>query len=139
MAKTILKKTESKVAVKLHGTGLGETVSLATDCLASTEALTAGGTPTVNILSIHWAGASDSVITITRNSIVIATLSGGAPGELIFADTDFTDSVENTSNIVVTSTGIAQVWLLLRKVSGYSSKIETAQFGSYDNTTVVGS
>lgn len=140
MAKTILKKTESKVAVKLHGAAMGETVSLNVDCLASTEALTVGGTPTVNIVSMHWAGAADAVITITRNSVVIATLNGSAPGELIFADTDFTESVENTSNIVVSSTGgPAQLWLLLRKVSGYSSKIETAQFSIYDNTTAVGS
>lgn len=139
MAKTILKKTESKVAVKLHGDNIGETINLATDCLASTEALTVDGTPTVNILTIHWTGAPDSVVTITRNSVVVATLPCAAAGELIFADTDFTDSIENTSNIVVTSTGVAQVWLVLRKISGYSSKIETAQFSIYDNTNAVGS
>lgn len=139
MPKTILKKTESKVAIKIYGTDIGETINLATDCLASTEALTVGGTPTVNILTMHWTGAPDSVITITRNSVVIATLPGGAAGELIFADTDFTDSIENTSNIVVTSTGTAQIWLVLRKISGYSSKVETAQFSIYDNTNAVGS
>lgn len=139
MAKTILKKTESKVAVKLHGNNLNETISLATDCLASTEALTAGGTPAVNILTMHWTGAPESVITVTRNSVVIATLPCAAAGELIFADTDFTDTVENTSNIIVTSTGIAQLWLVLRKAGGYSSKVETAEFGIYDNTNAVGS
>lgn len=139
MAKTILKKTESKVAVKLHGNSINETVSLATDCLASTEALTAGGTPAVNILAMHWTGDPASVVTITRNSVVVATLPCAAAGELIFADTDFTDTVENTSNIVVTSTGLAQVWLVLRKAGGYSSKVETAQFSIYDNTNAVGS
>lgn len=139
MAKTILKKTESKVAVKLHGSALNETITLATDCLASTEALTVGGTPTANILTMHWTGAPESVITVTRNSVVVATLPCAAAGELIFADTEFTDSVENTSDIVVTSTGVAQLWLVLRKVSGYSSKIETAQFSVYDNTNAVGS
>lgn len=139
MAKTILKKTESKVAVKLYGNDLNETVTLATDCLASTELLTVGGTPTVNILSMHWAGAADGAATITRNGVVIATLLGQASGELLFQDSDFTDSINNTSNIVITSTGVMQVWMLLRKVTGYSSKIETAQFSVYDNTNVVGS
>jgi hypothetical protein len=139
MAKTILKKTESKVAVKLYGDNLNETVTLATDCLAGTEALTVGGTPTVNILAMHWAGAVDAVATITRNNVVIATLSGATSGELLFHDSDFTDSINNTSNLVVTSTGLMQVWVLLRKVSGYSSKIETAQFSVYDNTNAVGS
>lgn len=139
MAKNILRKTESKVAVKLHGTGLNETVTLNADCLASTEALTAGGTPTVNILGLHWSGAADAVATITRNSVVIATLQANASGELLFADSEFTESIENTSDIVVTSTGLMQVWILLRKVAGYSSKIETAQFSVYDDTNAVGS
>jgi hypothetical protein len=139
MAKTILKKTESKVAVKLYGTSLNETITLATDCLTATEALTAGGTPTVNILAMHWSGAADGVATITRDGIVIATLLGSAGGELLFQDSDFTDSIGNTSNIIVTSTGLMQVWLLLRKVTGYSSKIETAQFSVYDNVNAVGS
>ena len=139
MAKTILKKTEAKVAVKLHGTSLNETVSLATDCLASTEALTVGGTPTVNILGMHWSGATDAVATITRAGTVVATLPANTSGELLFIDSDFVDTIGNTSDIVVTSTGLMQVWLLLRKASGYSSKIETAQFSVYDNTAVVGS
>lgn len=139
MAKTILNKTESKVAVKLHGTALNETVSLNTDCLASAELLTSGGTPTVNILAIHWTGDAAAVATITRNSVVIATLPGSAAGELLFHDSDFTESTNNTSNLVITSTGLMQVWLVLRKVTGYSSKIETAQFSVYDNTNAVGS
>lgn len=139
MAKTILKKTEAKVAVKLYGSGLNETVSLAVDCLAGTEALTVGGTPTVNILAMHWVGAADGVATITRNGVVIATLLGSTGGELLFQDSDFTDTINNTSDLVVTSTGIMQVWLLLRKATGYSSKIETAQYSVYDNTNAVGS
>lgn len=138
MAKTILKKTEAKVAVKLHGTGLNETVSLAVDCLAGTEALTAGGTATVNILAIHWAGATDAVATITRGGTIVATLLANASGELLFVDSDFVDTIGNTSDIVVTSTGVMQVWMLLRKASGYSSKIETAQYSVYDDITKVG-
>jgi hypothetical protein len=138
MSKTILKKTESKVAVKLYGTALNETITLTTDCLASTEALTVSGTPTVNILAMHWAGAADGVATITRDGVVIATLLGSAGGELLFQDSDFTDTINNTSNIVVTSTGLMQVWLLLRKAGGYSSKIETAQYSVYDDITKVG-
>lgn len=139
MAKTILKKTESKVAVKLHGTTLNETVSLATDCLAATEALTVGGTPTVNILGMHWCGAADAVATITRGGVKVAILQANSSGELMFLDTDFADTVGNTSDIVVTSTGEMQVWLLLRKVTGYSSKVETSVFSVYDNTNAVGS
>lgn len=140
MAKAILRKTEAKVAVKLYGATLNETVSLAVDCLASTEALTAGGTPTANIQAVTWTGTPGSVITITRNAVVILTVPVDAAGFFDFSDKEFSDNIENTSNIVVTSTGgIVQLYMILRKVTGYSSKIETAQFGSYDNTTLVGS
>jgi len=138
MAKTILKKTESKVAVKLYGADLNETITLATDCLAATEALTVGGTPTVNILSMHWSGATNATSAITRNGVVIANLLAEASGELLFHDSDFTDTINNTSDIVITSTGEMQVWILLRKAGGYSSKIETAQFSVYDDITKVG-
>lgn len=139
MAKAILRKTQSKVAVKLYGTTLNETVSLSVDCLDSTEALTVGKTPKVNILGMHWAGAADAVATITRNGTIIATLQANTSGELLFLDSEFSESTENTSDIVVTSTGLMQVWLLLRKVDGYSSKIETAQFSVYDDVNAVGS
>jgi hypothetical protein len=138
MAKTILKKTESKVAVKLYGADLYETITLVGDCLAATEALTVGGTPTVNILAMHWTGAADAELTITRGGVVVATLRAEASNTLSFQDSDFTDTIGNTSDIVVTSTGLMQVWLLLRKVNGYSSKIETAQFSVYDDITKVG-
>lgn len=139
MSKSILRKTETKVAVKLYGSALNETVSLATDCLATTEALTVGGTPTVNILTMRWMGAADAVATITRNGVIIATLQANSAGDMDFLDQEYCDSIENTSDLVVTSTGLMQVYLLLRKVSGYSSKIETAQFSVYDNQSVVGS
>ena len=137
MAKTILRKTPQKVAVKVYGSGVSETISLATDCLHTTEVV--DGTPAVNILALHWTGAAAGVATITRNSVVISTLLGAAGGELLFNDADFVDNIENTSNIVVATTGQMEVWLSLRKQSGYSSKIETAQFSVYDNTAVVGS
>lgn len=137
MAKTILKKTPQKVAVKIHGSGVTETITLATDLLHASEVV--DGTPTVNVVGIHWTGAADGVATITRNDVRIATLLGATGGELLFADAEFVDSVENTSNIAVATTNQMEVWLLLRKQSGYTSKIETAQFGSYDNPAVVGS
>jgi hypothetical protein len=137
MAKTILKKTPQKVAVKIHGSGVTENITLDTDLLHATE--TVVGTPAVNIVGIHWTGAADGVATITRNNVRIATLLGQTAGELIFSDAEFVDSVENTSNIAVVTTNQMEVWLLLRKQTGYSSKLETAQFSVYDNPAVVGS
>ena len=138
MAKTILRKTPQKVAVKVAGGAGADTITLATDCLHTTEVVS--GTPAVNILGLHWSGAAAGVATISRNSVTISTLLGATGGELLFVDSEFVDNVNNTSDIVVTiSGGQMEVWMLLRKADGYSSKIETAEFGSYDNEAAVGS
>lgn len=138
MAKTILRKTPQKVAVKVAGGAGADTIALATDLLHTTEVV--DGTPAVNILAFHWTGTADGVAVVSRNGTTIATLTGSSAGELLFNDSEFVDNVNNTNDIVVTITGThMEVWMLLRKADGYTSKIETAQFGSYDNETVVGS
>lgn len=55
------------------------------------------------------------------------------------------EPTQNTSDIsvnILTAAAAAvqgEVWIRLRKIDGYVSKIETAQFGTYDNTLVQGS
>ena len=52
----------------------------------------------------------------------------------------FADTIQNTSDIVVTIAGAeAQLYLTLRKIGGYASKVETAVYGAYDDQTAVGS
>jgi hypothetical protein len=136
MAKDILRLTEKKVAVKVSGSGVTETIALATNLLSSTQVVS--GTPKVNIVSLRWAGASGSSVTVTRNSKVIIILNCDNPGEFDFADAEYVDNIENTSDIVVTTTGNAQLYLNLRKDSGYASKIETPEFSVYDDTTKTG-
>lgn len=50
----------------------------------------------------------------------------------------YADNTNNTSDLVVSITGTGNLYITLRKVSGYVQKIETAKFGAYDNTSVVG-
>ena len=98
-----------------------------------------GATQTVNIVGVTWSGSAAGVVTITRNSVVIMTLTSS--GQLDFTGQNMTpDTIENASDIVVTiSGGQAECWLRLRKVSGYKTHIEPEQFGSLDNPSVSGS
>ena len=139
MTKAVLKLTDSKAAFKLYGTTLNETITLATDCLPSNQALTAGGTPRANIVSVFWTGTAAGTATITRGGVVIMNLLADTAGSFMFVDQEFTDNIGNSSDIVVTGTGTMQVYLVLRKVTGWSNKIETAEYSVYDNTTAVGS
>ena len=55
------------------------------------------------------------------------------------------ENTGNTSDISVTISTAAgaaiqgELWIRIRKVAGYASKIETAVYGIYDNTSQVGS
>lgn len=141
VVKSFLKLTESDCVVKVAGTAGSATIGLATDLLRSTEALTAGGTPTVVIRTLTWTGEAAGVISIVRGGVVIFTLLGSTSGQLdLGGQFCVAESTNATNDIVVTiSGGQAELFLRVAKTTGYSSKIETAQFSVYDNTSVVGS
>ena len=140
VTKTILKNTNNETIVKVAGTAAASTITLSTDLIASTQEVTSPPTPVVNIAGVQWVGLPGSTITITRNSVNILTLPGGGADYIEFAaGSGFVDTIQNTSDIVVTIAGAeAQCYLILRKVSGYYTKVETVVYGAYDDETQVG-
>lgn len=136
MAIYILKQTETIAVVKIDG--LGGTINLATDLLSST--MVVQGTPKVNILYAQWtiSGNLTDKIAITRNGVSIINLQQNGSAIDMSGNGGYSDNTQNASNIVVTTTGLGEVYLTLRKVSGYKSKIEPETYSHYDNTSVVG-
>lgn len=140
VTKTVLKVSEAEAVVKITGVnGDTATIDLATDILAGTQVVD-GGTPIVNISGLQWTGVAAGVATISRNSVIVTTLNAGAAGALeMGGQMMIPDSTENTSNIVVTITGgQTEVWLRLKKVTGYKTTLEYGVYGSYDDETIVG-
>lgn len=131
-----MKHTQSMAVVKCAGTTLNDTITLNTELRLANQV---GGTPKVGIAFVHWAvspGASD-VVTITRGGTTVLTLYQN--GFLDFGgEGGFIENTADGSDIVVTSTGTAQVYLTLRK-QGYISTVEPETYGPYDNPAVVGS
>ena len=139
VVKTILKKTAQEAVVKVAGSDGSVVISLANDLLPASQALTVGGTPTVNIVGAHWTGAAGSTIRVIRVGDIL-TIPADQPTQFDFEGLGFVDTINNTTDITVTLGAVeCQIYLILRKVDGYSTKVETAQFGIYDNETVVGS
>ena len=140
IAKTILKKTHQEVVAKFQGAGTSAiALDDATDMIAAGQALEVGGTPTVNIVAVTWTGAVGSSITISRNSIPVLTLPGEGAASFDFNSQGYVDTINNQDDIDVVISGEAQLYLVLRKVAGYATKIETATFGALDDETAVGS
>lgn len=136
VTKTILKKAKHEVVVKFSNTAgtASETFDLDVDALLSTEVIE--GTVKVNMTEVSWSGAAGSSFTLTRNSVQIFA-AGEHPATIIFSG--YVDGINNTSDIVASLTGNVHVYLTLRKNSGFETKIETAQFGPYDDPNARGS
>lgn len=119
MSKSILKVTEGHCVVKVAGAGT-ETIGLKTDIKKANE--TADTTVHVDITGLTWTGETAGLITITRNSIRVATIQAAVPGQLhLDGNGMIPDATESSSDIVVTITGQAECWLRLKKVKGYTS------------------
>lgn len=134
MAKTVMKLTETLAIVKISGTA-PETITLATDLLSPTQVVS--GTPTVGIGFLQWTTGGN--ILISRNATEIYTLYTNTGEFDLAGNGGMLDTTQGTSNIVVTITTGGVIFLTLRKLSGYASKIEPNRFGQYDNPAVVGS
>ena len=103
------------------------------------------GTPTAAIIGVQWAGEPGVVYRVSRAGTRVMTLLADNGNFMDFIELFPPDNVNATSDISVTITdagGAAkqgELWLRLRKTDGFASKIETAQFGIYDNVLVQGS
>jgi hypothetical protein len=132
--KTVTKKTNKDANVRIIATAASDTstISLATD-LKLTNEVTSGLTQKVIITQVAFT--SSSSITVTRNSVVVATYHGTGS----FVDSEFVVIDEPASDIVVTFAGAGMINLKLKKFDGYTDPIETGAFGIKDNPAVVGS
>jgi hypothetical protein len=139
VTKTVMKNTNQETIVKVTGTAAAATITLNSDCLASTQALTAGGTPTANIVGVMVTGLLSSSVTIARNSATVLSFAAENASNFNFEGNGFVETTANTSDIVVTIAGAeATAYVTIRKIAGYSSKVETAVYGAYDDVTRVG-
>lgn len=130
----VLTVTNTKAIVKVIATS---TIHLATDILVpagpGSETVLTAPVPTVNILGVMWTGAAASTINVTRNSESILDIFAQAAQSLFFNQQNegFVDNRQNTSDIVVTISGAAELYLLLRKVAGYKTSATIDQLGSH--------
>lgn len=137
---TTVKNTNQEVIVHFD-TVLAESGTIALNTLtAASQALTSGGTPTVNIVKFFSTGQLGSGLRITRNGKNIIACSPENAPALEFNENGFVDNINNTADIVIVNDVAKPVtgYLVLRKVAGWSTKVEDASFGAADNVNQVG-
>ena len=140
VAVSYMRRTHQEVIVKFAGTGTSTAVNLTTDMIGSLAQATDGATQTVTIVGLGWTGLPSSTITVQRNSTNVITLDSSGGGYLDFDGQEISkDITASTYPITVVIAGAeAQLWLKLRKESGYKTMVEDATYGAYDDPTRVG-
>lgn len=141
LTKSILRMTETETVFKIAGNGGSATIDLQTDLVDVNQA-TSGATQTVTILAVRWQGENGNAFIVNRNGTRVLTLVTEQGDYIAFDGQELPpENTEATSDIEIVSvgTGYAELYLKLRKVSGYAPKVETAQFSVYDDTNTVGS
>jgi len=137
---TTVKNTNQEVIVHFD-TVAAESGTLALNTLgAATQALTVGGTPKVNIVKFVSTGELGAGLRIVRDGKnIIACAPENAP-MLDLNSIGISDNTNNTADIVVTNDVAKAVtgYLVLRKVAGWDTKVETVTYGAYDDESRVG-
>ena len=136
---TTVKNTNQETVIHFTSSDTESGTITIANLTASTQARNSDS-PAVNIVKWSVTGELGSKVTINRNSkIVIACAPENAPYMEANA-WGIPISNDNTFDIVVTN-GVAKDvsgFLVLRKVAGWSTKVEDATYGAYDDVTRVG-
>ena len=139
MAFTTVKNTNQETVIHFTSSAADAGTITIADLAAATQSRNAD-TPTVNIVKFSVMGELGSKVTFSRNGkIVIACAPENAP-YMEANSWGIPINNDNTSDLVVTN-GVAKDvsgFIVLRKVAGWSTKVETATYGIYDDTTQVG-
>jgi hypothetical protein len=139
MTITTLKNTNQETVIHF-ASSLAESGTITIANLTATSQARNADTPAVNIVKWQITGELASKVTIVRNSKnVIACAPENAPyAELNAWGIPLTN--DNTFDIVITNGAAKDVTgiLVLRKVAGWSTKVEDATYGAYDDPTRVG-
>jgi hypothetical protein len=137
---TTVKNTNLETVIHFTSSAAESGTITIADLTAATQARNADA-PNVSIVKFSIMGELGSKVTINRNNkIVIACAPENAP---YMEANSWGIPINNdaTSDIVVTN-GVAKDvsgFLVLRKAAGWSTKVETATYSVYDDTTAVGS
>ena len=127
----VQKNAEKEAVLKISGNA-ATTITLAS--LKSDTQIYDASKARVSITSLVWTGDTDGIVTITRGAVTICTLQANAAGMLeMSGQMLLPDDMEGDKDLVVTMNGIqCELWLRLRKVTGYTSQYDIGVNGVYD-------
>ena len=139
MVFTTLKNTNQETVIHFAST-LNESGTITIANLTATTQERNSDAPVVDIVKWSITGELGSHVRVDRNG---KRLISAAPENAPYLECNSWGvplNIENTSNIIITNDSAKDITgvLVLRKQAGWSTKVENATYGAYDDTTRVG-
>ena len=137
---TTVKNTGQETIIHFEAVDVSDaTIDIST--LAAATQSRNSATPRVNIVRFITTGEDGALVVVSRNGKNIIACSPENAPFLDITSMGITESINNDQNIKIENKYAKAItgYITLRKVAGWSGKIETAEFGQYDNPNVVGS
>ena len=139
MILTTVKNTNQETVIHF-ASALAESGTITIANLAAATQARNSDTPKVDIVKFMCTGELGSKVNIVRNSKNIIVTSPENDMNVEFNALGIPVNNDDTSDIVITNGAAKEVtgWLVLRKIAGWSTKVEDATYGAYDDPTRVG-
>jgi hypothetical protein len=138
---TTIKNTNQETIIHFESpaTVQNGTITIA-DLTAATEVRNSD-TPKVNIVRLVASGEDGSTLLIQRDGKTVLVCAPENAPMIDLPSFGISDNQKNDKDIVFQNQTEKQIsgYITLRKVQGWSTKVETATYGSYDNPSASGS
>ena len=139
MRLTTVRNTNQETIIHFASAAIETGTITIANLTASTQARNTDA-PVVNIVRFISTGELGGSVTVLRNTnVIVAAAPENAP-ILDLTQFGISEGQQNTYDIVISNNVAKNVtgYITLRKVAGWSTKVETATYGAYDDETRVG-
>jgi len=137
---TTIKNTNQETVIHFEAAAAITTGTITIASLAASTQARNSDAPKVNILRIITSGEVGSTVQIQRNNKTILVCAPESAPVVDLPAFGISDGTYNDYDIVINNQTAKQMsgYIVLRKVAGWSSKVEDASFGAADNVNQVG-
>jgi hypothetical protein len=139
MRLTTIRNTNQETIIHFASSAIETGTITIANITADTQARNSDA-PVVNIVRWVASGEVTSAVTVLRNSKVIVACAPENCPIIDMTSMGISENQENTFDIVISNNVAKNVtgYITLRKLAGWSTKVETATYGAYDDESRVG-
>lgn len=138
---TTIKNTNQETIIHFESPATIQNGTISIASLTAASQARNSDAPKVNIVRFIATGEVGSTVLVQRSVKSILVCAPENAPVLDFTSMGISDAQQNDQDIVIQNQTAKQVsgYITLRKVQGWSTKVETATLGAYDNESNVGS